>query len=77
VQEMQQAHWLATTKWLPFDFPNWMNVWFSLYNSLESLTAQALTVAVVVGSYVVAESARVRRPRRQAAPRARESANVP
>lgn len=77
VQEMQQAHWLATTKWLSFDFPNWMNVWFSFYNSLESLTAQALTVAVVVGSYFIAEYARVRRPRRQAASRMRESANAP
>jgi len=64
VQEMQQAHWLATTKLLPFDLPDWMNVWFSVYNSVESLTAQALTILFVIGSYVVAEYVQLRRPRR-------------
>ncbi len=66
VQEMQQAHWLATTKLLHFDLPDWMNVWFSLYNSLESLTAQCLTVVFVIGSYLVAEYVRIRLPRKQA-----------
>ena len=70
VQEMQQAHWLATTKLLSFELPDWMNVWFSLYNSLESLTAQVLTVVVVIGSYLVAEYVRIWRPRRQAVARA-------
>jgi high-affinity iron transporter len=72
VQEMQQAHWLATNAFLHFDLPNWMNVWFSVYNSRESLTAQALTVVFVIGSYLVAEYMQIRRPRRTAplAPRA-------
>jgi hypothetical protein len=32
-----------------------MNVWFSVYNSLQSLTAQRLTVVLVIGSYLMAE----------------------
>src|SRR5579884_4317107 len=66
VQEMQQARWIATTRLLSFDLPAWMNVWFSLYNSLESLTAQVITVVAVIGSYLVAERVRGRRPRRRA-----------
>ena len=70
VQGMQQAHWIATTKLLPVDLPDWMNVWFSLYNSLESLAAQLLAVAFVIGSYLLAEYVRLWRPRRQLAVRA-------
>ena len=66
VQEMQQAHWLTTTKLLPFDLPDWMNVWFSVYNSVESLTAQALAILFVIGSYFVAEYVQLRRPRHRA-----------
>ncbi|HYM91124.1 MAG TPA: iron permease [bacterium] len=73
VQEMQQAHWLAATKLLHFDLPNWMNVWFSVYNSWESLTAQVLTVVFVIGSYLVAEYVQIRRPRRQAVVLAQEA----
>jgi len=65
VQEMQQAHWIATTRLLSFELPAWMNVWFSLYNSLESLTAQVITVVAVIGSYLVAERVRGLRPRRR------------
>jgi hypothetical protein len=59
---MQQAHWLAVNPLLPLSLPNWLNVWFSVYNSLESLTAQALTVVLVVGSYLVAKYVQIRRP---------------
>jgi high-affinity iron transporter len=70
IQEMQQAHWLATSKLLSFDLPDWMNVWCSLYNSLESITAQVLTIVAVIGSYLLAEHVRVRMPRRRAAAQA-------
>jgi high-affinity iron transporter len=62
VQEMQQAHWLAATPLLHFDLPNWLNVWFSLYNSRESLTAQVCTMVFVIGSYLLAEYVQIRRP---------------
>ena len=65
IQEMQQAGWIASTKLLHFELPNWMNVWFSLYNSRESVAAQVLAFLVVVGSYLVATRARGGRiPRR-------------
>ena len=56
---MQQAHWIATTTLLAVDLPDWMNVWFSLYNSLESLAAQLFAVVFIVGSYFLAEYVRV------------------
>jgi high-affinity iron transporter len=76
VQEMQQARWLATTPLLHFALPGWMNVWFSLYNSWESLTAQVLTVVVVIGSYLLAEYVRVWRPGRRTAPLAQEASDT-
>lgn len=77
VQEMQQAHWLATTAFLHFDLPNWMNVWFSVYNSRESLTAQALTMVFVIGSYLLAEYVQIRRPRRRAPALAPRASHMP
>jgi len=68
VQEMQQAHWIATTT-LHFTLPDWMNVWFSLYNSVESLSAQLSAAVFVIGCYFLAEYVRVWRPRRQAVAR--------
>jgi high-affinity iron transporter len=65
VQEMQQAGWIATTKLLHFELPDWMNVWFSLYNSRESITAQLLAFLFVVGSYLMATRARVGRAARE------------
>jgi high-affinity iron transporter len=72
---MQQAHWLATSAFLHVDLPNWMNAWISVYNSRENLTAQALAVVFVIGSYLAAEYVQIRRPRRAAplAPRASHS----
>lgn len=53
VQEMQQAGWLPTTT-LGFNLPDWMNLWFGVYSTLESLLAQGLAGAFVVGSYYLA-----------------------
>lgn len=52
-QEMQQAHWIPTTTipWLVAWLPAWTGVWFSLFPTLETLAAQALAAAIVVGSY--------------------------
>jgi high-affinity iron transporter len=65
VQEMQQANWLATTT-LNIKMPGWLNIWFAIYPSLESLSAQFFAVVLVIGSYVAAQYLRVWRPRWQA-----------
>jgi high-affinity iron transporter len=48
----------------PFTVPQWMGAWFELYSTWETLAAQLLAALFVVGSYVVAEELKVRRPRR-------------
>src|ERR1017187_3135731 len=53
-QEMQLAHWIPTTvisiggasQWLPA----WAGLWFSVYPTVETLAAQAIAAAIVVGS---------------------------
>jgi high-affinity iron transporter len=65
-QEMQLAGWLPTTI-LPVRIPAWLGLWFAVFPSVETLSAQALAALLVIGSYVVAEYARVWRPRRRAA----------
>lgn len=62
VQEMQQANWLGTTT-LNIDMPKWLNTWFAIYPSTESLLAQLFSAVLVIGSYVVAQYLRVWRPR--------------
>ncbi len=55
-QEMQLAHWLPTTviPVLENRIPAWMGLWFSVFPTVESLAAQVIAAAVVIGSYVVA-----------------------
>jgi high-affinity iron transporter len=52
-QEMQQAHWIPTTtiSWLMAWTPAWSGVWFSLFPTVETLAAQLLAAALVIGSY--------------------------
>jgi high-affinity iron transporter len=64
VQELQLAGWLSTTS-VGIPIPSWMGLWLAVFPTVEGLVAQAVAVAVVVGSYVVAEELRVRRPRRR------------
>jgi high-affinity iron transporter len=55
-QEMQLANWLPTTpiaslsRWIP----EWMGLWFAVFPTAETLAAQALAGALVVGSYYLA-----------------------
>ena len=55
-QEMQLAHWLPTTviPSLARITPVWMGLWFSIFPTVETLTAQAIAAALVVGSYFAA-----------------------
>ena len=52
-QEMQLAHWLPTTviPALASRIPAWMGLWFSVFPTAETLVAQTLAAAVVLGSY--------------------------
>ena len=55
-QEMQLAHWLPTTviPGLADIIPAWMGLWFSVFPTVQTLTAQGLAAIVVFGSYVAA-----------------------
>ena len=55
-QEMQLVHWLSITpiSWLAGVIPQWMGFWLSVFPTLETLSAQAVAVALVLGSYLVA-----------------------
>lgn len=55
-QEMQFAHWLPTTiiPVMADKIPAWMGLWFSIFPTVETLTAQAIAALAVIGSYFVA-----------------------
>jgi high-affinity iron transporter len=52
-QEMQLARWIPTTSipWLTNAMPPWMGLWFAVFPTVETLAAQGLAAALVVGSY--------------------------
>jgi high-affinity iron transporter len=64
VLEMQQAGW-SPTHTLNIHMPDWLNTWFAVYPSVESLSAQVLAALLVLGSFFLAR--RVRRLSRQGA----------
>ena len=64
MQELQLAGWLPTTT-LGFTLPGWMGTWLAIFPTVETLAAQALAAGAVIGSYLLAEHVRVRRPQRQ------------
>jgi high-affinity iron transporter len=53
-QEMQLARWLPTTEIpsLGHLIPSWMGLWFSIFPTVETLSAQALAGLLVFGSYL-------------------------
>jgi high-affinity iron transporter len=55
-QEMQLASWLPTTPiaGLARFIPDWMGLWFAVFPTAETLAAQAVAAALVVGSYYLA-----------------------
>jgi high-affinity iron transporter len=64
VFEMQQAGWIGTSS-IGVGFPGWMGMWFSIFPNWETIGAQLVAAVLVVGSYVMAEQMKVKRPRRQ------------
>jgi high-affinity iron transporter len=55
-QEMQLARWLPTTQipWLANVIPGWVGLWFLVFPTIQTLTAQAIAGVLVIGSYFVA-----------------------
>jgi high-affinity iron transporter len=66
-QEMQLAHWLPTTTIHGLDgrIPAWMQLWFSVYPTVETMTGQAIALILVLGSYFLAERSKASSPGRQ------------
>src|SRR4051795_2129962 len=52
----------------PFAVPEWLGAWFEIYPVWETLAAQLLAAAFVVGSYYAAEYVKVKRPQRRGQP---------
>ena len=61
-QEMQLAGWLPTTPIPALDdvLRPWMGMWFAVFPTVETLLAQALAAALVLGSYAFVQG-RIRR----------------
>ncbi len=60
-QEMQLAHWLPKTDIpkLAKVTPEWIGLWFSIFPTVETLSAQLLAGILVLGSYITAQPSRV------------------
>ena len=56
-QEMQLAHWIPTTEIssLKNFMPPWMGLWFAVFPTVETLVAQFIAAALVIGSYFAAK----------------------
>jgi high-affinity iron transporter len=61
---LQDVGWLTRTP-IGVSFPDWWARWFEVVPAWETLGAQALAAALVVGSYFAAEYLKVRRPRQR------------
>jgi high-affinity iron transporter len=48
--------------------PGWLGAWFEVYPTWETIGAQVLAAAFVIGSYYAAEHIKVRRPARRGEP---------
>jgi high-affinity iron transporter len=55
-QEMQLARWLPTTPIVSLQhvIPGWMGLWFAVFPTVETLAAQCLAAALVMGSFFLA-----------------------
>ncbi|WP_206915528.1 FTR1 family iron permease [Alicyclobacillus suci] len=64
IQEMQLAGWMGTTT-IPVHIPDWVGLWFCVFNNVQGIIAQIIAALFVIGSYFGAQYARVWKPRRQ------------
>ncbi len=78
INEMQLAGWIGTSTFA--NLPAWMGEWFSVFGNWQTVIAQGLAIALVLGSYFGAEYVRVKRPRKRglaAAAKAEEAPEQP
>ena len=66
VRTMQGVGWVSITP-VGIDPPIWVELWFGVFPTVETLVAQLAAALFVIGSYIVAEYLRVWRPRRRLA----------
>ncbi|HNQ99695.1 MAG TPA: hypothetical protein PKN52_06820, partial [Trueperaceae bacterium] len=59
VHVLQLVGWMPVHT-LPLRFPTWAGVWLGTFPTVEGLLAQVMAVALVVGSYFLAERSKVR-----------------
>src|SRR4051812_395828 len=50
---------------LPFSVPGWLGSWFEIYGTWETVGAQTIAAAFVIGSYFLAQHVKVTRPARR------------
>ena len=67
----QELGWIPRHEILAGVIPTWMGSWFEIYPTVETLVAQVLAAAFVVGSYYLAEYLKVKRPAKRGEPVAR------
>jgi high-affinity iron transporter len=54
LQPLPAAASATEIPWLAGVIPAWMRLWFSLFPTVQTLTAQAFAAVLVLGSYVAA-----------------------
>jgi high-affinity iron transporter len=66
VNEMQLAGWIGKTEvsWLAW-LPDWAGLWFSLFPNVETIAAQILAAALVLGCYAWSRYQAVTLPKKQ------------
>ena len=64
----QELGWLPRHDFLVGVIPTWMGSWFEIYPTVETIGAQLLAAAFVIGSYFLAEHLKVRRPAHRGEP---------
>jgi high-affinity iron transporter len=62
---MQGTGWLSITSTDVIDPPYWMQLWFGVYPTVETIGAQIAAAVFVIGSYFLAQEVRVKRPKRR------------
>src|SRR3954454_18832644 len=72
----QDLGWLPSTP-LPFAMPGWLGAWFEVYGTYETIACQIVAAILVVGSYVLAEQLKARRPAKRGAPVAQRAEAPP
>lgn len=65
VNEMQLAGWIGTTNisWLQW-IPDWAGTWLSVFPNWETVIAQVITIALVLGCYFLARYQAVQLPKK-------------